>query len=139
MKIFSKFLALIILTLVGYSLTSAHASAFDLFSSPCNGVNAAGSTRKHSDVCKSNNSAQNDNGNNNVVLRTINTAIGIIALVAGLAAVIIIIISGIGYITSAGSADQAKTARNRILWAAIGLIVIATSWSISSFILNKVL
>jgi hypothetical protein len=92
-----------------------------------------------SPVCKADAHARNSGQNDNIVLTTINKAIDIIASVAGLAALIIIIIAGFSYVTSGGNAEQAKNARNRIIYAAVGLVIIASSWAITSFILDKVL
>jgi hypothetical protein len=90
-------------------------------------------------VCQASKTSRDDNQNNNVVLKTINTASNIIALVAGLVAVIMIIIAGFTYATAGGNAEGTKNARNRIIYAAVGLVIIASAWSITRFVLDKVL
>jgi hypothetical protein len=120
---------------IAFSLLSTqHTSAFDLFGNPCSKA-----TAKDSSVCASSTDAQHDTSHDNVVLRTINTAANIIAVVAGLIAVIMIIIAGFSYTTAGGNAEQTKTARNRILYAAVGLAIIALSWTITRFITDSVL
>lgn len=47
-----------------------------------------------------------------------------IALIAGVTAVIIIIISGIRYITSGGDTQKAVGARNALIGALVGLVII---------------
>lgn len=47
-----------------------------------------------------------------------------IALIAGVTAVIIIIISGIQYITSGGDTQKAVGARNALIGALVGLVII---------------
>ncbi len=65
------------------------------------------------------------------------TIINILSLVGGAAAVIMIIVGGFRYVTSAGNPEGAKSARNTILYAVIGLIVIAVAQIIVQFVLNK--
>jgi len=56
---------------------------------------------------------------------------------AGLAAVISIIIAGIGYITATGSADKITASRKRIQNALIGLAIVLVASAIVSFIGNS--
>lgn len=62
----------------------------------------------------------------------------LIAFIAGLAAVIVIIISGIRMITSNGDSNSVGSARKAILDALIGLVVIVLAQSIIVFILDRV-
>lgn len=62
----------------------------------------------------------------------------LVAIVAGFAAVIMIIVGGIGYITSSGDSSKAASARNTIIYAAIGLVVIGLAQAIITFIVSKV-
>jgi len=61
----------------------------------------------------------------------------IIATIAGIAAVIIIIIGGLQYITSGGDPQKAAGARNAIIGAAVGLVIIAAAESIIIFVVSK--
>lgn len=61
----------------------------------------------------------------------------ILAVLASIAAVIIIIVSGLRYITANGDAQKAASARNGIVGAVIGLAIIAASTSIVVFIISK--
>ena len=117
-------------------LLSQQALAINLFENPCAKVSGQ---KKSSAVCEASNGSQKNNKYNNVVLRTINSAANVIAIVAGIAAVIIIIIAGISYITAGSNAEQTKTARNRILYAAIGMVVIGAAWTITRFVTDNVL
>jgi len=56
---------------------------------------------------------------------------------AGLAAVISIIIAGIGYIAAAGSADKITASRKRIQNALIGLAIVLVASAVVSFIGNS--
>lgn len=62
----------------------------------------------------------------------------IIAIIAGFAAVIVIILAGIRYITSSGSPDQVSQAKKTLIYAAVGLIVIVLGQAIISFSLSRI-
>src|SRR4029079_14361387 len=55
---------------------------------------------------------------------TIADIINILSVAVGIVAVIMIIIAGLRYVTSAGNPEAAKGARNTILYAVIGLVVV---------------
>jgi lysylphosphatidylglycerol synthetase-like protein (DUF2156 family) len=57
-------------------------------------------------------------------------------MIVGIIAVIVIIIGGIMYATSQGDSGKLTTAKNTILYAAIGLIISLLSFAIVSFILT---
>ena len=63
---------------------------------------------------------------------------GIIAI-AGLIAVIFIIVGGVSYMTSAGDPGKVKKAKDTILYALIGLIVCALAFVIVNFVITKIL
>jgi hypothetical protein len=69
---------------------------------------------------------------------TLRKVTNIIAVIAGVAAVIIIIVSGIQYITSGGNAQQASTARLALIGALLGLIIIVAARSIILLVLSRV-
>lgn len=54
----------------------------------------------------------------------------------GLLAVILIIYGGFLWMTSAGNDDQINTARKTIIAAIIGLIIIISSWAITTLVIN---
>jgi hypothetical protein len=62
----------------------------------------------------------------------------IMAVISGVVAVIIILLSGFRYITSAGDAQKAASARSAIVGAVVGLVVIAASESIIVFVVSKI-
>lgn len=61
----------------------------------------------------------------------------LISAIAGVAAVIAMIVGGFMYILSDGDASKAATAKNTLIYAAVGLVVIALSQSIISFVVNR--
>ena len=61
----------------------------------------------------------------------------VIALIAGFAALLVIIISGISYITADGDAQKAKKARGALVGALIGLAIIAVAGTIITFVIKN--
>lgn len=73
--------------------------------------------------------------NANSIIKTI---INIFSLVVGVIAVIMIIAGGFRYITSGGDSNKITSAKNTIIYAIIGLVVVALAQIIVQFVLNKV-
>jgi cytochrome bd-type quinol oxidase subunit 2 len=68
----------------------------------------------------------------------IHAIINIFSLVVGVVSVIMIIIGGFRYITSGGASENVSGAKNTIIYAIIGLVVVALAQFIVQFVLNKV-
>lgn len=66
------------------------------------------------------------------------TVINIFSLVVGIVAVIMIIVGGFKYITSGGDSGNVTGAKNTILFAVVGLIIVALAQFIVRFVLQKV-
>jgi uncharacterized membrane protein YuzA (DUF378 family) len=64
--------------------------------------------------------------------------INILSVVIGAIAVLMIIFGGFRYVTSAGSAEGTKSARQTIIYAIVGLVVVALAQIIVHFVLNTV-
>lgn len=60
--------------------------------------------------------------------------IGVFILIAFILAFFYLIIGGINWITSGGDKAQLETARNRIINAIIGLILVASVWAVISLL-----
>lgn len=65
--------------------------------------------------------------------------INIFSIVVGVVSVIMIIIGGLKYITSSGDSNNVTSAKNTILYAIIGLIVVALAQFVVQFVLAKAL
>ena len=59
-------------------------------------------------------------------------------IVAGIVAVIAIIIGGVRYTTSGGEASNIKAAKDTILYAVVGLVVIIMAAAITDFVINGI-
>jgi Type IV secretion system pilin len=75
---------------------------------------------------------------NDKVQATIKLAIRIFQVVVGLIAIFYVITGGLKYITSGGDSGGVGTAKNTILYAAIGLVVVALAEVVVQFVLNNV-
>lgn len=64
--------------------------------------------------------------------------INILSLIAGVVAVIMIIIGGVRYITSQGESASTAAAKNTIIYAIVGLVIVALAQIIVRFVLAKI-
>ena len=58
-------------------------------------------------------------------------------LIAGIIAVIVVIVGGIMYATSAGNSGNVTKAKNLILYAVVGIVVILTAFAITNFVIGR--
>lgn len=68
----------------------------------------------------------------------IKLVINIFSLIVGVIAVIMIVIGGLKYITSGGDSGNVTGAKNTILYAVVGLVVVALAQIVVRFVLTKV-
>ena len=68
----------------------------------------------------------------NLIARIIN----ILSLIIGVVAVIMIIINGLRFITSGGDSNAVSSAKKGILYAIVGLVIVALAQFIVRFVLN---
>ena len=66
------------------------------------------------------------------------TVINIFSIVVGISDVIMIIYGGFRYITSGGDSGNVTSAKNTIIYAIVGLIIVAFAQFIVKFILDKI-
>ena len=67
----------------------------------------------------------------------VHTVVNLMSAVVGIVAVIMIIVGGFRYITSGGNDTSVTAAKNTILYAIIGLVVVALAQIIVRFTLSK--
>lgn len=67
----------------------------------------------------------------------IQTVVNVLLWVVGALSVIMIIFSGIRYVTSAGDAAKTKAAQNSLIYAVVGLIVAIFAWAIVNMVIDK--
>lgn len=57
--------------------------------------------------------------------------------VLGIIAVVMVVVAGIRYATSAGNATKVKGAKDTLMYAIVGLIVAMLAWSIVNFVVGQ--
>lgn len=68
----------------------------------------------------------------------IKTVVNILSVIVGIIAVIAVILGGAKYITSGGDSGKVASAKNTVIYALVGLIIVALSQVIVRFVLSKV-
>jgi Type IV secretion system pilin len=63
--------------------------------------------------------------------------INVLSVIVGVIAVIMIIIGGLRYITSGGDSGNVSSAKNTIIYAIVGLIIVALAQFIVRFVLSN--
>lgn len=81
---------------------------------------------------------QSANSANQSIDKFVHTVVNIFSAVVGIVAVIMIIAGGFRYVTSGGSDTSVTSAKNTILYAIIGLIIVALSQILVRFTLSKI-
>ena len=100
------------------------------------GLNAGASAGFKGTACD-NTSAGVDNGNGLAAFAK--TAVNVMSLIVGVLAVLMIVYGGLRYVTSGGSSEGVGNAKNVIIYAIIGLVIVALAQAIVHFVLNAAL
>lgn len=101
---------------------------------------AAAISSNQSEVCDAIGSGKDcaqgghDTANVDSILKTV---INIFSTLVGVVAVIMIIFAGFKYITSAGDSSKITSAKNTLIYALIGVIIVALAQFIVKFVLDK--
>ena len=95
------------------------------------------STNNDLSGCGEDHGGSKDAENTNL-MGTLNTIINIAIGVIGFLAVVMIIIGGVQYTTSAGDTAKVTKAKNTIMYGIIGLVVALLAYAIVNFVLSSV-
>lgn len=131
-----KALVLLIFLSVPFILSTTAYAQFNPVDTTCDELTSA--ERSASEVCNEATEAQSPasnpiTGTESVILRVAD----LLSFIAGVIAVIMIIISGITMITSAGDPGKVKKSRDTIIYSVIGILVVILSRSIVIFIVGN--
>jgi hypothetical protein len=97
---------------------------------------SSGGSLTGTQVCQDVNNANNQK---NPVITIIKIAIIVISFVTGIASAILIVVSGIKFMTAGGDANKAASARSTLLYAVIGIFIVAIAQGLVAFVLDKLL
>lgn len=70
---------------------------------------------------------------------SVTSIINAVIAALGIIAVVIIIIGGIGYMTSSGDAGKVKKAKDTILYGVIGLVICVLAFAIVNFVIKNII
>jgi hypothetical protein len=65
------------------------------------------------------------------------TIVNLLTVIVGIAAVIMIIVNGLRFITAGGDSNSVNSARNGVIYALIGLVIVALAQVIVRFVLSR--
>ena len=134
-KQISSWLSLLVLSLtlfMGVTITAyAQTAQQQINNGLCTGSNLQFSDNP-TDQCAATTNDATDQINN-----IVHTIVNLLSAVVGIVAVIMIIVGGFRYITSGGNDASVTSAKNTILYAIIGLVVVALAQVIVRFTLSK--
>lgn len=68
----------------------------------------------------------------------IQTIVSVVLSIVGIIAVVMIIMGGIGFVTSQGDAAKVAKARNTLLYGVVGLVIALLAFAIVNFVLTSV-
>lgn len=114
---------------LGIARTQIHAASIDPKEQACQALGGASGTGSTS-TCATPVAGPDVNN-------TLKLAINVFSLIVGFAAIIMIIVGGLKYIISSGESSNINSAKNTILYAIIGLVVVALAQVIVRFVLDK--
>lgn len=78
-----------------------------------------------------------DNGAQSTLQKFVRLAIQLLSIVAGVIAVIMVIVAGLRYITSQGEAAATASAKNALIYALVGVAIVAFAQVIVRFMLSS--
>jgi hypothetical protein len=78
-----------------------------------------------------------DQDNGSTATKLAETIVNVLTVLVGVIAVIMIIYAGFRYVSSAGSDDAVKGAKNAITYAIIGIVIVAFAQIIVKFVITK--
>lgn len=123
--------SMLLVPVLGVASVGAQAAGNDanIQNSLCTGTEL----KTNATTCAQSTSGAGDNVNSLVA-----DVINIFSWVVGIVSVIMIIVGGFQYITSGGASDKVSTAKNTIMYAIIGLVIVALAQFIVRFVLQRV-
>jgi hypothetical protein len=122
-KIKAIVMSLIMMTSLTTAMSPVLAYAADPADDACSGLNAAGVK------CNADSGAANS-----AFGKIIQTVINILSIIVGAVSVIMIIVGGFRYVISGGDANGVQGAKNTIIYAIIGLVVVLFAQVIVRFV-----
>jgi hypothetical protein len=115
------------------SLSLVHATDILGPSAQC-GTNSDTSS---SAICTDDKTESAAGANDNPIADRLRNIANLIAIVAGAAAILLILVGGIQYVTSNGDTNKTASAKNTVIYSLVGLVVVALAAAIIDFVVSK--
>lgn len=112
-----------------FAVPQTAGAAYDVFDAAC----SSSTTKAESPTCASRTATNPLTGPNGMLM----TIAFVISLIAGFTALIVIMLSGAKYIMAGGDAQKATAARNTLIGAVIGLVIIVSASLIITFVVSR--
>ena len=126
-----KFLTLMFgLISATFIVLTGSAGAADVLNPACQGVSDSTACQSNTNQPTTGNSIYGPNG-------VLTKAASLIAVVVGIASVIMIIVGGFKYVTSSGDPNSVQSAKNTVLFAVVGMLVALTAQSLVVLVLRN--
>lgn len=134
-------ITVVICGLSSLAVLSRQASAYNIFGgdgnqssqTPCGGDNQA--VTNNSALCTSGASTGDPIAGPNGIIHKVTIILG---LVSGAVAVIMMIVGGFMYVISNGDSGKVNTARDTLIYSAVGLGIIASAQTIIIFVIDRI-
>lgn len=112
-----------------------------LMASTAAAVSCAGKAASSNPLCMAKSGSDkvggSTKGNDTSLTSRIHNIINLLIYVIGAVAVIMIVIGGVKYTTSAGDQSNTTSAKNTIMYAVIGLVVAVLAYAIVGFVISQ--
>lgn len=105
----------------------------DIQNSLCQGADAASQANSGQGACASTSGDTGAGGIKGIAQRVTN----VFSIIVGAAAIIMIIYGGFRYITSGGDSGKVGNAKNTLIYAIIGLVIVALAQLIVRFVISQ--
>ena len=127
-----------LVVLVSPVLAPIGVSAASTASTICSTSNIAGNVASGaSDAAGSTVNCSSSSVSNNDIGKIAKTIVTIFSIIVGAISIIMIIYSGFRYITSGGDSGRIGNAKNTLIYAVIGLVIVALAQIIVQFVLHQ--
>lgn len=117
-------LALVSVSVAGLAVTHASPAFADAKSDLCAGANAATGATGCGDTSAT-------------ISKTLKNIVNLFSSIIGIVAVIMIMLGGFRYVTAGGESGKVSSAKTTIVYAIVGLVIVALSQSLVHFVLNR--
>ena len=91
------------------------------------------------EVCKGISDVNGSNcGKTDSLTKVMQNIINIFSIITGIVAVVMVMVAGFKYITASGESSNITSAKHTLIYAIVGLVIVALAQFIVKFVLDKV-